>query len=221
MWEIVWLRPPQPGQQMMSMGMGGNGMGRGVDLPDDRYIILIVVVARVGVAKAKQRLMTQLSHNLLWKLSMEQLKRNRYRYWHLKLPPLLLFLLTAHAKSSSPKMKRIAANWDESEIRRSSQVAIEEAAPSSPIWVSFLRPWSMRVLQFWRRSSGLLPATLQSCSSNSLWQIVYDIMIMLMTLVMSCNCCAWSVPRFSSSSLPAPSSLLPLSASASAWTDYT
>lgn len=36
----------------------------------------VVAEPRVGVAKAKQRLMTQLSRNLLWKLSVEQLKLN-------------------------------------------------------------------------------------------------------------------------------------------------
>lgn len=44
------------------------------------------VVPRVGVAKAKQRLMTQLSRNLLWKLSVEQLKLNGNRSQSKELP---------------------------------------------------------------------------------------------------------------------------------------
>lgn len=44
-----------------------------------RSDVVVVAEPRVGVAKAKQRLMTQLSRNLLGKLSVEQLKLNGNR----------------------------------------------------------------------------------------------------------------------------------------------
>lgn len=44
-----------------------------------RSAVVVVAEPRVGVAKAKRRLMTQLSRNLLWKLSVEQLKLNGNR----------------------------------------------------------------------------------------------------------------------------------------------
>lgn len=166
-------------------------------------VVVVVVVERVGVAKAKQRLMTQLSHthNLLWKLSMAQLKWNRYRYWNLS---ICVSVCVFKPRAAPQKQQRIAANWDESEIGRSTKVAIEEAAQSGGAFKPNLSVVSKAVVNAGVTILTTLLLRLQSCHSNSLWQIVYDIMIMLMTLVMSCNCCAWSVPRFSSSFLSAP-----------------
>lgn len=93
--------------------------------------VVVVVVERVGVAKAKQRLMTQLSHthNLLWKLSMAQLKRNRYRYWNLpvcvsvsKLPKNSNELLPIETKVKSGEVPK----W---QLKKQ----LNLAAPSSPI----------------------------------------------------------------------------------------
>lgn len=83
-------------------------------------------------------------------------------------------------------------------------MAIEEAAQSGGAFKPNLSVVSKAVVNAGVTILTTLLLRLQSCHSNSLWQIVYDIMIMLMTLVMSCNCCAWSVPRFSSSFLSAP-----------------
>lgn len=177
MWEIIWLRPPHPGHTMMNSWDEVLICQTIVISPQ---LLRSAVVPRVGVAKAKQRLMTQLSRNLLWKLSVEQLKLN----------------------GNWSQSKELPQNWDESEIRQ-----LKKRRLQAQFECLSSKAWPLRVLQFWRPSSPSFPQLQLALELKSVWQIVCDIMIMLMTLVMSCNCCAWSVPRFSSRRAP--------------WTDYT
>lgn len=97
-------------------------------------LVVVVVVAeeRVGVAKAKQRLMTQLSHthNLLWKLSMAQLNWNRYRYWNLPSPSPSQ---EQHPKNSNELLpiETKVKSGDVAKWQLEKQLNL--AAPSSPI----------------------------------------------------------------------------------------
>lgn len=116
MWEIIWLRPPHPGHMMMN---------RWDEVLICQTIVIFLLLLRccccccccveprVGVAKAKQRLMTQLSHNLLWKLSVEQLKLNRNRNWSL-LPhnsPSPSHVKSCQLRGKWNQAKRQSGNW--------------------------------------------------------------------------------------------------------------
>lgn len=106
---------------------------------------------------------------------------------------------TAEAEWES-KLPQNAANWDESEIqlkKRRLQAQFECRFSGS-----LLRPDHCGCYNFDDPPFTSFRQLQLALELKSVWQIVCDIMIMLMTLVMSCNCCAWSVPRFSSSRAP-------------------
>lgn len=133
MWEIIWLRPPHPGHTMMNSWDEVLICQTIVISPQLlRSAVVVVAEPRVGVAKAKQRLMTQLNRNLLWKLSSEQLKLNGNR----------------------SQSKELPQNWDESEIRQ-----LKKRRHQAQFECLSSKAWPLRVLQFWRPPFHLLPPT--------------------------------------------------------------